>query len=214
MSVEESTAILFLAEGAAERAFYQKILEKHYSAEPAGLDNLPQPIRDLLAPLQARKPLTLRAGRADIVLIDCGGFDAIKLCLRRLMSRPELGEAVKAGLKAVIIAADLDKNPHESLKGLLASLASNVAEEDEALKLTVNNTTVKVHITAQGLKGRSDATMEIEDHLEELAEHHVSGQLKVAPEHSSKTVLIGYYFIIILCNNLKVYMDVRLRILM
>ncbi len=162
---------VLLVEGLTEEILYSILLEKLYGGKRVGYEELPKPLRELVEPLKKRATYYALENGCLVVLINCGGFDNIKSLLRMLLRREELKEAARELDLRLVIAADKDKRPLESLRGLLSSMsvASTLLNERVLMVELSPDTRLKIYVVEQGTSGEG-ATEEVEDELEKLIE--------------------------------------------
>jgi len=107
--------------------------------------------------------------RRPVVVVNCGGYENLKRMVRLMLKRRELIEALKQLDLRIAIAADRDKKPAESVRGLLSSMGLRVTE-DVAITIEFGGgAKLTMHIVEQGGLG-SAATGEVEDELRKLVE--------------------------------------------
>lgn len=163
-------AAILLVEGLTEEILYSTLLKRLYGAKQVGLEELPKTLRELVSPLGERINCFIRRN-GYVILINCGGFEGLRVAMRHLLKRGELKEVVREFELHLVIAADKDKNPLESLRGLLSSMNAKVESVMGRILVTelLRGIKVRIHVLEQGVSGEG-ATGEIEDELGKLIE--------------------------------------------
>ena len=165
--------LILLVEGSTEEVVYSSILKKLYSGRKVECRDAPTPLKTLIRPLMIRPPrgrLTCYVlERGDlVVIVNCGGYENLKNMIRRLLKRRELLEALTQLDIRIAIAADRDKNPAESIRGLLSSMGLQATGGD-TLTVEFGGAKLAIHVIEQGDEWGT-ATGEIEDELRKLVE--------------------------------------------
>lgn len=178
--------VLLLVEGSTEEIVYLNLLEKLYNMERTSCKTLPETARKLIEPLLDMAVTRLKClsskteqPKRHVVLVNCGGYERAKKLLKLLLKRYELPYALEEFETTLAIAADMDKNPLEGVKGVLNSLKNTLNLEFE----TANHNTIEVligrghgkqarleiHVIEQGLHD-NNSTRQIEDELQNILE--------------------------------------------
>jgi len=175
-------ALILLVEGLVEEIVYSSVLEKLYGGKQVKCEDAPRSLRALMEPFMRRtKCYTLERG--DLVaIVNCGGYENLKKMTRQLLKRRELIEVLKQLDLRIAIAADRDKKPVESIRGLLSSMGFRATEGDVITVELSNGTKLTVHIIEQGGE-EGTATGEVEDELRKLVE-----ALKPELQHFAKKI--------------------------
>jgi len=174
--------LILLVEGLVEEIVYSSMLEKLYGGKRVECEDIPRPLRELIEPVMRRtKCYTLERGDLAII-VDCGGYENLKEMTRRLLKRRELLEVLKQLDLCIAIAADRDKKPAESIRGLLSSMGFQVTEGDVVTIEFSSGAKLAIHIVEQGGEGDT-ATGEVEDELRKLVE-----ALKPELQHIAKKI--------------------------
>jgi len=163
--------LILLVEGLVEEIVYSSMLEKLYGGKQVTCEDIPRPLRELIEPVTRRtKCYTLKSGDL-VIIVDCGGYENLREMTRQLLKhrRRELLEVLKQLDLRIAIAADRDKKPAESIRGLLSSMGFQVTEGDIITIEPSNGTKLAIHIVEQGDEGGT-ATGEVEDELRKLVE--------------------------------------------
>lgn len=164
---------MLLVEGLTEKLVYSTLLEKLYKARKVNDDSLPKDLKmAVVEPLKskAEKQFTCYAlGGGFIVLVNCEGYDNINFMLKLLLARREFLDVVKELDLKLVIAADRDRRPMESIRNALRSWGLPVSGEGLLNVGLPNGVQLVVHVVEQGSEAEG-ATGEVEDELAELAE--------------------------------------------
>jgi len=164
-------ALILLVEGLVEEIVYSSMLEKLYGGKRVKCENIPRPLREFIEPVMRRtKCYTLERGDLAII-VDCGGYENLKEMTRLLLDkrRESLIKVLKQLDLRIAIAADRDKKPAESIRGLLSSIGFQVTEGDVITIEFSSGAKLAIHIVEQGGEGGT-ATGEVEDELRKLVE--------------------------------------------
>jgi len=167
-------------EGLVEEIVYSSMLEKLYGGRQVECKDLPT-LKELIEPfMQRAKCYAVERGYL-VVIVNCGGYENLKNMTRRLLKRRELLEALRQLDIRIAVAADRDKNPAESIRGVLSSMGLQATGGD-ALTVELGGAKLAIHVIEQGGEG-DVATGEIEDELRKLVE-----ALKPELQHIAKRV--------------------------
>jgi len=165
-------ALILLVEGLAEEIVYSSVLEKLHGGRQVKCGDAPTPLKTLIGPLMRRaKCYTLEHGDLAVIT-NCGGYENLKNMIRQLLlrlRRRKLLEALRQLDLRIAIAADKDKNPTESIRGLLSSMGLQATGGDTLTVELGNGAKLTIHLIEQGGEGGT-ATREIEDELKKLVE--------------------------------------------
>ncbi|WP_193322840.1 hypothetical protein [Pyrobaculum calidifontis] len=179
--VRRKTLIL-LTEGLVEEIVYSSMLEKLYGGRQVECEDAPTPLEALIDPLIRRaKCYTLEHGDL-IVIVNSRGYENLRNTIRQLLTQPELPEALGQLDLRIAVAADRDKNPTESIRGVLSSMGLQATGGDTLTVELGNGAKLAIHVIEQGGEGDT-ATGEIEDELRKLVE-----TLKPELQHAAKKV--------------------------
>ena len=172
-------ALILLVEGLVEEIVYSSILEKLYGGKQVTCENMPRPLRELITPIttyieERAKCYTLcyTLERGDLItIVDCKGYENLKNTIRLLLDKQKdlLIKVLKQLDLRIAIAADRDKKPAESIRGLLSSMGFQVTEGDVLTIEFSGGAKLAIHIVEQGGEGGT-ATGEVEDELRKLVE--------------------------------------------
>ncbi|RLG79998.1 MAG: hypothetical protein DRO40_11860 [Thermoprotei archaeon] len=160
--------VILLAEGATERTLYVKLVERLLDAEKRyDYGILPVAIRDLIRVFN-KKYITILNIQDKVltVIIDCRGYENLKKHVREILLSESLEDAIKDGLSILVIAADKDKDPLNSIKGVITSIGFEVNVRDNIIHVNIDSHVIQIMVLEQG---RMEGTMELEDDLELLA---------------------------------------------
>jgi len=165
--VRRKTLIL-LTEGLVEEIVYSSMLEKLYGGRQIECEHAPTPLEALIDPLIRRaKCYTLEHGDL-IVIVNSRGYENLRNTIRQLLTQPELPEALGQLDLRIAVAADRDKNPTESIRGVLSSMGLQATGGD-TLTVELGGAKLTIYVIEQGDEGGT-ATGEIEDELRKLVE--------------------------------------------
>jgi len=166
--VRRKTLIL-LTEGLVEEIVYSSILEKLYGGRQVECEDAPTPLEALIDPLIRRaKCYTLEHGDL-IVIVNSRGYENLRNTIKQLLTQPELPEALSQLDLRIAVAADKDKNPAESIRGVLSSMGLQTTKGDALTVELGTGAKLTIHVIEQGGEGGT-ATGEIEDELRKLFE--------------------------------------------
>jgi len=155
--------IILLAEGNTEKTLYTKLLKRFLNIEKSSYDELPIPIKDLMGSFEKKYiDIFIVENKLLVLLLNCRGYERLRKYVKEILESEYLIDAIKNGLNNLIIVADMDKNPLNSMKGLFASIGFIPKIENYNLHINVNNHEIQIHIVEQGYQ------KEIEDDLEQL----------------------------------------------
>jgi len=160
--------LILLVEGLAEEIAYSSILEKLYGGRQVECGGAPTPLKILIRSFMRRaKCYTLERGDLAVI-VNCGGYENLRKMARELLTHPELPEVLGQLNIRIAIAADKDKNPAESIRGLLSSMGLQTTGGD-TLTVELGGAKLTIYVIEQGGEGGT-ATGEIEDELKKLVE--------------------------------------------
>ena len=164
--------LILLVEGLAEEIVYSSILERLYGGRQVKCRDAPTPLKTLIGPLMRRaKCYTLEHGDLAVIA-NCGGYENLKNMIRQLLlrlRRRKLLEALRQLDLRIAVAADRDKNPAESIRGVISSMGLQATGGDALTVELGNGAKLTIHVIEQGGEGGT-ATGEIEDELRKLVE--------------------------------------------
>jgi len=161
--------LILLVEGRVEEIVYSSMLEKLYGGRQVKCRGAPTPLKTLIEPfMQNAKCYAVERGDL-VVIVDGKGYENLKDITKRLLKRRELLEALRQLDIRIAIAADKDKNPAESIRGVLSSMGLQTTGGDALIVELGNGTRLTIHVIEQGGEGGT-ATGEIEDELRKLVE--------------------------------------------
>ncbi len=173
---------LFLVEGVDDEVFYEKLIVKLVNARVCELDELPDTIGNLLK--RRRDVRLFRVDSVFIAIVNCGGYDNVKRYLRELLKYEELIECIRQGLSNIIVSADKDKKPLESIPGVVDSvkpeIGFRVVRNKDYLEIILQDSiTLTINLVEQGIDHGVKA---LEDHIEEVAKQVESTIAKAIDE--------------------------------
>lgn len=166
----EPRAIVFLVEGSIEEALYTTILRRLYNANAVKCETTPRKLRELLDPILNRTRCYRLKNVESLFLFNCGGYDNLKTTIRQLFKRRELIDVAREYEVRVVVAADKDMKPYESVRSILESMGFQVIEAKGMKVKLGEGAEVTIHVIEQGGEGGS-STGEVEDELQKLLEN-------------------------------------------
>lgn len=176
--------MIILVEGRTEEVVYQYLLRRLHGGTSLGFEDLPHRISNLLGFLGKRARAMVLEGsgeRTYVVLVDCGGFEGVKLTLKRILRRPELAEAPED--ICIVVAADADKYPLAAVRNIALSLDQRAQVRGNYASVEVSGRRIGIAVVEQGyMPGDGPGhTGQIEDNLEEFTARlhpHLAGVIE------------------------------------
>lgn len=168
--MEIARTFILLVEGRTDAVLYKTLIEKVTDCREYGIEYLNYSIRMLLSKIMVHKRdfIVLKMKSKILVIIDCRGYDRLKYYLRELIDNDYFIESMDNGLVGIIVAANKDKSPMDSIYGILTSLGCRISRNSYCFKIAVmENRYFPIYIIEQGFK---DGVRAIEDELDQLAE--------------------------------------------
>jgi len=160
--------LILLVEGLVEEIVYSSMLEKLHGGRQVECGGAPTPLKILIRSFMRRaKCYALERGDL-VVVVNCGGYENLKNMIKQLLTHPELPEVLSQLDIRIAVAADRDKSPAESIRGVLSSMGLQATGGD-TLTVELGRAKLTIHIIEQGGEGGT-ATGEIEDELRKLVE--------------------------------------------
>jgi len=174
--------LILFVEGLVEEIIYSSMLEKLYGGRQVECGDAPTQLEVLIDPFIRRaKCYTLEHGNLAVI-VNSRGYENLRNTIRQLLTQPELPEVLSQLDLRIAIAADRDKSPAESIRGLLSSMGFQATGGDAITIEFGNGAKLAIHVVEQGDEGGT-ATGEIEDELRKLVE-----ALKPELQHIAKRV--------------------------
>jgi len=174
--------LILLVEGLLEEIVYSSMLEKLYGGKQVECESVQKSLREFIGPVMQHTNCYILERGDLVVIVNCRGYENLRNMTRQLLKRRELREVLKQLDLHIAIAADRDKKPVESIRGLLASMGFQVTEGDVITIEFSGGAKLAIHIVEQGGEGGT-TTGEVEDELRKLVE-----ALKPELQHIAKKV--------------------------
>lgn len=158
---------LILVEGSLDRVFHKKLFEKALDAKPQDLkafENLLKILKQFRKVMW--KPLQIK--EFDVLIVSCGGFDAMRFLLRTLLSHEEFPHLIEHGVRKIFVAADADKDVWSMVEGVLSSLRLDHKKIVKGFCVKMGESSFEIRCVESGRR-HEYATQEVEDLIEEAA---------------------------------------------
>lgn len=104
-----------------------------------------------------------------MLLVNSGGYDNLKRLIRELLEYEELQRSLREYDVRIVVAADSDMRPRDSIRGLLSSMNLKVQEDNVITVEFPEGVKLRVYVIEQGSE-EGILTGEIEDELSKLVE--------------------------------------------